>query len=713
MPLSRAAAPPQSPLVEVAVPVGVDRTFVYRVPPELATEVGPGSWVEVEVRGRRLHGVVVGAAARPPARAAVRPIRALIDPAGRPGLPSDLLRFTRWLADYYAAPLGTVLRAALPSAVAPRRKRKSKAAAEAEAEPETAALPELALSQANLVPAPEPTAEQARAVARIADRIGSGDFHVLLLHGVTASGKTEVYLRAAEAALAAGGTALVLVPEIGLSIQLLDRFQARLGERVAILHSGLSDLERRREWERVRSGAAEVVVGARSAIFAPLERLRLVVVDEEHEAAYKQDEVPRYHARDAAVMRGHLSSAVVVLGSATPSLESAYNAARGRYERVELTTRVDGRVLPHVILADQRRPPDAAPDPRVVPAAAPAAGPGASRAIPATPPTLSPLLRDALAETLARGEQAILLVHRRGHSSFVQCTDCGHVERCPHCAVALTYHTAGFILRCHHCDLRRPAPARCPDCDGARFWFGGIGTQRVDHEVAREFPAARRLRMDLDSTRRRGAQREMIAAFAERAADVLIGTQMVAKGLDFPGVSLVGVVSADTLLNLPDFRAGERAFQLLTQVAGRAGRGDTGGLVIFQTYLPEHASVQAAAQHDFATFYAAAIAEREELHYPPCGAMARIHIDGPDEAGVNEVADHIGAGLKSTAELTVLGPAPLPLRRLRGRERWHVTLLGRSRTRVHAEAKRLVRRAAAGLPHGVRVQLDLDPVHLL
>jgi primosomal protein N' (replication factor Y) len=608
--------------------------------------------------------------------------------------------------------------------VAPRRKRKAKAAPAAEAGAEAEAqetpveaeieleLPARSAPASSL--APEPTAEQAQAIARIADRIATADFHVLLLHGVTASGKTEVYLRSAEAALAQGGTALVLVPEIGLSIQLLDRFQARLGERVAILHSALSDLERRREWERVRSGAATVVVGARSAIFAPLERLRLIVVDEEHESAYKQDEVPRYHARDAAVMRGHLSSAVVLLGSATPSLESAYNAARGRYELVELKSRVDGRVLPQVVLADQRRAPDAAPDTRVVASGAVVAGAAiASRAIPATPPTLSPLLRDALAETLVRGEQAILLVHRRGHSSFVQCTDCGAVERCPHCAVALTYHSAGFNLRCHHCGLRRPAPARCPSCDGTRFWYGGIGTQRVDHEVAREFPSARRLRMDLDSTRRRGAQREMIAAFAGRTADILIGTQMVAKGLDFPGVSLVGVVSADTLLNLPDFRAGERAFQLLTQVAGRAGRGETGGRVIFQTYLPEHPSVQAAAQHDYATFYASAIAEREELAYPPCGAMARIHIDGPDEARVGEVADRLGAGLKSTAELTVLGPAPLPLRRLRGRERWHVTLLGRSRTRVHTEAKRLVRRAATGLPHGVRIQLDLDPVHLL
>jgi primosomal protein N' (replication factor Y) len=323
-----------------------------------------------------------------------------------------------------------------------------------------------------------------------------------------------------------------------------------------------------------------------------------------------------------------------------------------------------------------------------------------------------------LGAVLTRGEQAILLVHRRGHSTFVQCTECGAVARCPSCEVALTYHAVGFVLRCHHCNHRRPAPDRCPVCDGVRFWYGGMGTQRVEAELRRDFPEARVLRMDLDSTRRRGAHRSMIEAFARRAADILVGTQMVAKGLDFPEVSLVGVVSADTLLNLPDFRASERAFQLLTQVAGRAGRGPVGGQVIIQTYVPDHPAVVAAAAHDYPTFYAAALAEREELDYPPCGAMARFHIDGPDEVSVVEVADRVAAAGAPGSELTVLGPAPLPLARLRGRVRWHVTLLGRCRARVLDRARRvLVRtlgpRGGAGLPAGVRVQLDIDPVHLL
>jgi primosomal protein N' (replication factor Y) len=582
------------------------------------------------------------------------------------------------------------------------------------------------------------TGEQSSAVAHLASRLAERAFRVVLLRGVTASGKTEVYLRAAEIALRAGGQVLVLVPEIGLSVQLVDRFIGRLGPQVAVLHSALTAAERRRQWEGVRAGEMPVVVGARSAIFAPLVRPALIIVDEEHEGAYKQDEVPRYHARDAAVVRGRMSRAVVVLGSATPSLESAYNAARSRYDLVTLEERVDSRPLPRVAIADlcafkeeersrrlaerkaawARRPGPEAGTPSPA-AGSPETAPLSPEPPVPAPPTpvrnLSPLLRDALARVLERGEQAILLVYRRGHSSFVQCTDCGAVARCPSCSVALTYHAVGLLLRCHHCNWRRRAPDRCPSCDGSRFWYGGVGTQRVEVEIHREFPSARILRMDLDSTRRRGAHRTMIEAFAAREADILLGTQMVAKGLDFPEVSLVGVVSADTLLNLPDFRSGERSFQLLTQVAGRAGRGPIGGEVIIQTFVPAHPSVVAAAAHDYEAFYAAAIAEREELAYPPLGAMARFHLDGPDEEQVVTAADAVCAAIGATGpDISLLGPAPLPLRRLRGRERWHVTLLGRERSRVHTAARRAYERlVAAGLPAPVRLQLDIDPVHLL
>jgi len=743
-------APAAGPLlVEVAVPVGVDRTFVYAVPPELAARAGPGARVEVPFRRRFLSGVVVCTGARPPAASRVLPIRAALD--AEPALTPVLLEFTRWIADYYVAPWGEVLRAALPQAVEPVRRRRRGEEALSPAVPPTAEEPEpLSVAGGPAASPPVLTPEQARAVEHLARRLAERAFRVVLLRGVTASGKTEVYLRAAEIALRAGGQVLVLVPEIGLSVQLVDRFVERLGPLVAVLHSALTAAERRRQWEGVRAGEMPVVVGARSALFAPLVRPSLIIVDEEHEGAYKQDEVPRYHARDAAVVRGRMSEAVVVLGSATPSLESSYNAARGRYDLIKLDARVDARPLPQVTIADlrafkeeererrrrdreaawarRRRGEVAAVAPEPAAALEPAAGaeeraagagpvsPALSAAAPPAPVrNLSPLLCAALARVLERREQAILLVYRRGHSSFVQCTDCGAVARCPSCSVALTYHAVGLVLRCHHCNLRRPAPDRCPDCDGTRFWYGGVGTQRVEVEVRREFPGARLLRMDLDSTRRRGAHRAMIEAFAAREADILLGTQMVAKGLDFPEVSLVGVVSADTLINLPDFRSGERSYQLLTQVAGRAGRGPVGGEVIIQTFVPDHPSVAAAAAHDYEAFYAAAIAERVELAYPPCGAMARFHVDGPEEEPVVKVADSLCAAISAPAsDLTLLGPAPLPLRRLRGRERWHVTLLGRDRRRVHTAARRaLERMTTSGLPAQVRLQLDIDPVHLL
>ncbi len=777
------------------MPVGIDRTFVYSVPPELADRTGPGARVEVPFRRRILSGVVVRTGAQPPAGSRVLPIRSALDP--EPALPPALLELTRWIADYYVAPWGEVLRAALPQVVEPLRRRKrggEEPPAPAEPSGTGSPTPPPAVRAPAAAP-PVLTPEQAAAVEHIERRLAERAFRVVLLRGVTASGKTEVYLRAAETALRAGGQVLVLVPEIGLSVQLVDRFVERLGPLVAVLHSALTAAERRRQWEGVRAGEMPVVVGARSALFAPLVRPALIIVDEEHEGAYKQDEVPRYHARDAAVVRGQMSEALVVLGSATPSLESSYNAARGRYDLIRLEARVDARPLPQVTIADLRAfkeeerekrradreaawtrrrrgeeeapvpreeafggapdsgaapgsgaAPDsgaapnsgAAPDSGAAPAshaapgsgaasdsgaapashAAPGSGAGLAPAEPAPPAhvrNLSPLLTAALGRVIERREQAILLVYRRGHSSFVQCTDCGAVARCPSCSVALTYHAVGLVLRCHHCNLRTPAPDRCPSCDGARFWYGGVGTQRVEAEIRREFPGARLLRMDFDSTRRRGAHRAMIEAFASREADILLGTQMVAKGLDFPEVSLVGVVSADTLINLPDFRSGERSFQLLTQVAGRAGRGPIGGEVIIQTFVPDHPSVVAAATHDYESFYAAAIAERAELAYPPCGAMARFHVDGPEEEPVVKVADGVCAAIGAPgSDLTLLGPAPLPLRRLRGRERWHVTLLGRERRRVHAAARRAFERmAAAGLPARVRLQLDIDPVHLL
>ncbi len=734
-PASRTAPTGAPRRVEVVLPIAKDQTFTYAVPAELIGQVGVGSQVRVPFRRQRLVGVVVGPSSESPRR--LRAIHTVSDPRVR--VSAELLGFTRWMADYYGAAWGETLRAALPGYLARRAQRQQTTpAAGALADPSPPVV---------LTPA------QRRAAARCGELLQAGEFGVVLLHGVTASGKTELYIRAAEQVVEAGGQALVLVPEIGVSVQALAAFQSRFGETARVWHSGLTETDRRSTYWAVAAGDCRVLVGARSALFAPFKRLRLVVVDEEHEAAYKQAEQPRYHARDAAVVRARMNSALVILGSATPSLESAFNAQRGRYELLELPERVDDRSLPAVELVDLRVMRDADRHeldrlrrqrraarqrawlderarrnrelydalPLLKRATEPAARPAPTQALKVSgeapaPEFLSERLANGLKEVVERGEQAILLVGRRGLATFVQCTQCGDVAMCEQCAVPLVHHRSPPDLRCHHCGLGRALPPACASCTGEGFWFGGVGTQRIESEVKQRLPEVRILRMDTDSTRRAGAQRRIVEAFAAREADVLIGTQMVAKGLHFPGVSLVGVVSADAQLNLPDFRAAERTFQLLTQVAGRAGRGATAGQVVIQTFTPDHPAVVAAAQHDYRAFYEAEMIERHELGYPPVGAMARLLIEGADEGEVGRLAERLAryAGHAGGDEVLVLGPATLPLARLRGRFRWHVTLLSRGR-RQAAAAARAAGEALRGerLPRRVRLHIDVDPLHML
>ena len=742
-------------LVQVALPVGVDRTFAYGVPSELDAQVRLGVQVDVPFRRRKLRGVVVALDAVRP-KGGVRSISAVSDPDV--ALTPEMLEFTRWLADYYGAVWGEVARTALPTYLGRKARKKKTDVVEVASEvPEPRAV------------APDLTAEQTVAVDAIGARLDAAAFAVVALHGVTASGKTEVYMRAAERVLRSDeGQVLMLVPEISISVQLLDAFRARFGDGVSIFHSDLTEARRRDSWQGVRGGSCRILVGARSALFAPFQSLRLVVVDEEHEAAYKQSEQPRYHARDAAVMRARMNDAVCVLGSATPSLETAHNAAKGRYELVRMPSRVDGRRLATVEIADmrvwreeRRAEIDARRRERRLvwqreraqrimegrQATIDAPKPSQSEAsdasstetrAPEEVDAVSPALMQALEGAMDRGEQAILLVGRRGHSTFSQCTGCGQAATCRLCDVSLVYHAVDRTLRCHHCGRCERAPERCPDCHGEEFWFGGVGTQRVEAELKRRIPAARVLRMDLDSTRQSGSHRKIVERFAGGDADVLLGTQMVAKGLHFPRVSLVGVVSADVQLNLPDFRAGERTFQLLTQVAGRAGRGDVPGRVVIQTYLPEHPAIQAAEAQDFDLFYEHELGERRELGYPPIGSMARFLIDGPAEDDVLAVADRLAARAFAASRrmttpapapplvgdgepehlpppaLTVIGPAPLPLARLRGRFRWHLTLLGGTRTGLQRLASAfLAEERSAGLPAKIRLYLDMDPIHLL
>ncbi len=509
--------------------------------------------------------------------------------------------------------------------------------------------------------APALTDAQALAAQAIGTHLRAQDGRTLLLHGVTGSGKTEVYLDAVAQTLALGKSALVLLPEIGLTAQVLDLFKARFGEdEVAVLHSALSLGERHDEWRRIKTGAARVVVGARSAVFAPVPVPGLVILDEEHDASYKQDSNPRYHARDAAQFLATLTGATVVLGSATPSLESYYKAQMGEYGLLTLAERISERPLPPVQIVDLRdemKPPAPVRDPT-----APLGTPKPEKP---PPSVLGAALLEAMKQRLARREQMILFLNRRGFASFLLCRDCGFTFQCPHCDVSLTYHHAAAFLQCHYCDFRRRAPSVCPSCGGLRLRPFGLGTERVEQAVAQHFPHARTLRMDRDTMTRKGAHAETLRAFRRHEADVLVGTQMIAKGLDFPNVTLVGVVSADTALHIPDFRAPERAFQLLTQVAGRAGRGELRGNVIIQTFTPEHDSVQRAARHDYEGFFAEAIAQRKELGYPPFSHMANAVFADEDEAlaqgRAQALADALARALEQErAQGQILGPVACP-----------------------------------------------------
>jgi len=537
------------------------------------------------------------------------------------------------------------------------------------------------------------TGEQATAVREITTAMAAGEgqrFTPFLLHGVTGSGKTEVYLRVIAEALEANRTALVLVPEISLTPQLAARFRARFGDEVAILHSGLSEQARLGEWSRLHRGEARIAVGARSAVFAPLAQLGVIVVDEEHDGSFKQDEGVRYHARDVAIVRAQRAGAMCVLGSGTPSLESAAHAASGHYRLLKLTERPMARPMPAVEIIDLRMH---LPDPESF---------------------LSARLRDAIAETLAAGDQVILFLNRRGFATFVLCRACGHAFRCPNCSVSLTYHRQEDRLTCHYCGTGQRVPVECPSCHAHdTIERKGLGTERVAAAVAAAFPEARVARLDRDVAS--GAKVEaVLSRVARREVDILVGTQMVTKGHDFPGVTLVGVLCADTGLDLPDFRASERTFQLLAQVAGRAGRGERPGRVMIQTYRPGSPAVVAAAAHDYQQFYEAEVAERRERGYPPHGRLIVVRVDGADEHAVAGLAQLIATRCQGVADrpdraaaVEVLGPVPAPLSRLRGRSRWQLWLRSPDRAAVRAVARAAL---TVERPANTRVVLDVDPI---
>lgn len=537
---------------------------------------------------------------------------------------------------------------------------------------------------------PEPSADQARALGALREAVEQRTFAPTLLHGVTGSGKTEVYFRAAEAALERGRAVLVLVPEIALTPLLVRAALARFGRIVALVHSELSAGERHDQWWRIREGGARVVVGARSAVFAPLPDLGLIVVDEEHEAAYKQEESPRYHGRDVAVMRARLEGVPVILGSATPSLESQWNVARGKYAALSLPVRIAERALPRVEVVDRRALIKAGSD-----------------------PILTPPLREALAERLARGEQSLLLLNRRGYATSLVCRECGVQAGCPNCSVSLVLHQGGREAQCHYCGYQVGTPRACTGCRGEYLRLTGYGTEKVVEALREALPQARVERLDRDLAQRRGEVARVLTAFESGQLDVLVGTQMIAKGHDFPRVTLVGVIDADVGLGLPDFRSAERAFQLLTQVAGRAGRGDVAGQVILQSHLPDHYALRLACTQDYAAFFEQEMEFRRTMSYPPTAALVNVVVRSREAGEGASQADALARLLRERApgRFRVLGPARAALARLKQEHRFQLLLKGDRNSMRQALREACLRLYGAARWPGLSI--DIDPVSVM
>jgi primosomal protein N' (replication factor Y) len=544
------------------------------------------------------------------------------------------------------------------------------------------------------------TENQKKAVAAITQAVRSGKFHPFLLHGVTGSGKTEVYLRVIDETVAQGRQALLLVPEIALTAQLVAYFRSRIDYPMAILHSRLSPGERYDEWRRIKKGLVKLVFGARSGIFAPLDHLGIIIVDEEHDPSYKQEEKVRYNARDLALVRGKMENAVTVLGSATPSMESYSNALEKKFHYLSLPCRIDLRPLPEIQVVDMRQE----------------KGEGKER------PIFSRMLEEALRENAERNEQALLFLNRRGFSTFALCRDCGFVYKCPNCSVSLIYHLSDKSFHCHYCDYSVPALSRCPECASLHIMLFGLGTQRLEEEIKKKLPRVQVGRMDRDTTSRKSSHQRILNQVRRGEVNLLIGTQMITKGHDLPRVTLVGVLAADLSLNIPDFRASERTFQLLTQVAGRAGRGTLPGKVIIQTYNPHHYSIQMAQAQNFLDFYQQEARFRQEMAYPPFARLINLRLEGNSEARTSRVAKLMEGiahrvlrqGKKFQEQVEVLGPAMAPLARLKGKCRHQMLLKGKRWSILHNFTEEVLQRAEEEISiPGVKWIVDVDPLNML
>ncbi len=734
-------------IAKVVVEIALDREFDYLIPAALAPQVRLGSRVLAPFGHAMARGYVVGLTDH----SAWHDLKTLHSLIGtRPLLNESMLKLARWIGDYYAATIEQAIRTVLPCAVRRHgaRFREQREICATETARDAAALeglrrrspaqaaaleyllkqgpmtvPELivaagvsasvikGLEKKNLVQISlgacrrDPLAdqiilptqpltlfpEQAAALAVVRQSIDTLKPPVVLLHGVTGSGKTEVYLQAIRYVLDRGKGAIVLVPEISLTPQTVERFRGRFGDAIAVLHSHLSDGERHDEWYRIYESQARIVIGARSALFAPVENLGLIVVDEEHEPSYKQSEAPRYHARDVAVMRGRMENCAVLLGSASPALESFYNVRRGKYGLTVLSHRVDHRQMPVMKIVDMRVEAERAGHVNI----------------------LSRELAEAIRSRLDQTEQTILFLNRRGFATTVICPACGFVATCDQCSVKLTYHKSGEVMRCHMCGRALKVLSKCPACGDRTIKFSGIGTQRIETIMRSFFPQARIRRMDADTTTRKLAYHEILGDFKARKIDILIGTQMIAKGLHFPGVTLVGVIYADLSLHMPDFRSAERTFQLLLQVSGRAGRGDVSGEVIVQTFTPFHPAIQAARRLDYQGFMDQELEARRELRYPPFSHLVCATLEGPSEEIVAMTGRTIVKRLQPqlTPAVTLAGPVPAPFSRIKGQYRYQIILRSSSVKAMSQPLKEVLRELK--YPAKLRIAVDVDALSMM
>lgn len=742
-----------SDIIEVAIPLPLDTTFHYRVPVELMPRTELGKRVLVPFGRRRVTGYVLGFST-----GEERELREVCDVLDdTPLFTRKELELYRWASSYYLHPLGEVIKAALPAGINVQSRRANAngdgdaltGGKQVKTEPvygPAAAPPAVdaprgkaSLILDHLRQAGEATAAELRGIFgdcslqlrrlrelglveveareiyrdpfrdetvtpdsplvlnagqsetrdRIVDAIDTGRFAPFLLHGVTGSGKTEVYLQTIAHLLNKERTALVLVPEIALTPQLVNRFRRRFRCGIAVLHSGLSDGERYDEWRRIRRGEVSIVIGARSAIFAPLERIGMIVVDEEHEASYKQSEGFRYNARDLALVRGKMEHACVVLGTATPQVTTWHAATTGKLALLSLPDRVNGLPMPHVEVIDARGHKGEA---------------------------ILPPLVEGIDANLAGGGQTLVFLNRRGFATWLTCEECGHVLRCPNCAVTLTYHQRRNRHVCHYCDYAIPAPSVCPECGSTQVTHLGLGTERIEELVRERFPEARVDRMDRDTTRGKGGHARILRKVAERKTDILIGTQMVAKGHDFPGITLVGIVSVESTLNIPDYRSAERTYQLITQLMGRAGRGLDAGKVIIQTFNPDHYALTHAGTGLLEKFYTTELAFRQETGYPPFVHLAALCLTGTAAPSVEQESAVLAGHLRTlrrelSSRVEILGPSPAPLTKLRGRFRWQILLKAIERPALHRLLAAL--RSSYAPPSGIRLQVDVDPVDLM